>query len=152
MGELSAIKNFVQLTPLVGTAGQPTEEQFGDIAAAGYATVINLAMPDSEYAIADEGSLVASAGMRYVHLPVAFAAPNAMDARIFMGIMAALEDSRVFVHCAKNLRVSAFMYLYLRHAKGFSEADARTPVMAIWEPRMDAAWKNFLALSSDEVL
>ena len=42
MGELSAIKNFVQLTPLVGTAGQPTKEQFGDIAAAGYVAVINL--------------------------------------------------------------------------------------------------------------
>jgi hypothetical protein len=30
MGDLADIKNFVQLTPLVGTAGQPGREQFAD--------------------------------------------------------------------------------------------------------------------------
>ena len=34
MSDLGAIKNFVQLTPRVGTAGQPTPEQFAEIAAA----------------------------------------------------------------------------------------------------------------------
>ena len=152
MGNLADIKNFVQLTPLVGTAGQPGREQFADVAAAGYQTVINLAMPDSDNAIAEEGNLVTSQGMRYIHLPIDFAAPTAADAKTFIGIMEALEDSKVFVHCALNLRVSAFMYLYLRHGKGFADADARSPLMAKWEPRMDDVWKEFLSLEREEIL
>ncbi len=151
MKTLTGIKNFVQLTPLIGTSGQPDREQFGEIAAAGYRTVINLAMPDSENAIADEGDLVARQGMQYIHLPIDFAAPAASDARTFFGVMDALGDSRVFVHCALNLRVSAFMYLYLRHAKGFADADARSPLIAKWQPHMDGVWKEFLALERDDI-
>ena len=151
MADLGAIKNFVQLTPLVGTAGQPDHEQFGEIATAGYQTVINLAMPDSENAIAEEGDLVTRQGMQYIHLPIDFAAPTASDARTFFAVMDALGNSRVFVHCALNLRVSAFMYLYLRHAKGFAEPDARSPWIAKWEPRMDGVWKDFLALERDDI-
>lgn len=151
MGNLAGIKNFVQLTPLVGTAGQPRHEQFADIAAAGYQTVINLAMPDSDNAIAEEGNLVTSQGMRYIHLPIDFSEPTEAHARTFIGIMETLGDSKVFVHCAMNLRVSAFMYLYLRHAKGFSEADARSPLIAKWEPRMDDVWKKFLALERKDI-
>jgi len=152
MENLTGIKNFVPLTPLVGTSGQPNREQFGDIAAAGYRTVINLAMPDSENAIAEERHLVTRQGMQYIHLPIDFSAPTASDARTFFDVMDALGDSRVFVHCALNLRVSAFMYLYLRHAKGFADADARSPLIAKWEPRMDGVWKEFLALERDDIL
>ena len=97
MDPLSAVTNFVQLTEEVGTAGQPTAEQFADIAAAGYTTVINLAMPDSDNAIAEEGSLVTSAGMRYIHLPIDFAAPTAAHARTFIRLMQALDGDKVFV-------------------------------------------------------
>ena len=38
--------NFIQLTDSFGTSGQPTAEQFADIAAAGYAAVVNLAVRD----------------------------------------------------------------------------------------------------------
>jgi len=65
-----------------------------------------------------------------IHFPIDSAAPTAADARTFIGIMGALEDSNVFVHYALNLRVSAFMYLYLRHVKGFADADARSPLIA----------------------
>ena len=57
---LSDIYNFVQLTPLVGTSGQPTAEQFSDIGAAGYRCVINLAMADSDNAVPDDCLLYTS--------------------------------------------------------------------------------------------
>jgi hypothetical protein len=53
---------------------------------------------------------------------------------------------RVWVHCVMNLRVSAFMYHYLKHACGYTEAAARSPVLPRWEPRMDEVWKEFMAL------
>ncbi len=143
--------NFVQLTPRIGTAGQPTAEQFADIAAAGFQAVINLAMPDSDNALADEGSLVSSQGMSYVHLPVDFAAPTPEHVRRFAGVMESFKDVPVFVHCAMNLRVSAFMYLYLRYCEGVSDDDARSPILAKWDPRMDDVWRAFLALQREEI-
>ncbi len=38
---INDIFNYVQLTDRVGTSGQPSAEQFHDIAAAGYKVVIN---------------------------------------------------------------------------------------------------------------
>lgn len=145
---LADILNFVQLTPRVGTSGQPTAEQFTTIADAGYAAVINLAMPDSDNAIAEEGSIVTSLGMSYVHLPVPWEAPDSAQLRRFIGTMQALAPEQVWVHCAMNLRVSAFMYHYLLLAEGLPEAACRSPVLALWEPQMDPVWREFLALDS----
>ena len=148
---LEQIYNFVQLTPQIGTAGQPTAEQFADIGAAGYQAVINLAMHDSDNAVPEEGSLVAAAGMSYVHLPVDFAAPTAAHLRRFADILDSFGSAPVFVHCAMNLRVSAFMFQYLRHRRGVDETAARSPILDKWAPRMDEVWQRFIALEADEV-
>ena len=151
MTDLHEITNFVQLTPDVGTSGQPRREQFETIAGAGYAAVVNLALPTSDNAVPDEGSVVTGSGMSYFHIPVDFAAPTVEDLRTFIGVMRALEGRQVWVHCVVNARVSAFMYHYLRHARGLDEAAARSPVLAKWEPRMDDTWRAFLALDRDVI-
>ena len=156
---MEEILNFVQLTADVGTSGQPTVTQFKTIADAGYAAVVNLAMPDSESAIAEEGSIVTGLGMRYVHIPVPFDSPSIDDLRLFISTMNALQGERqgerqggrVWVHCAMNLRVSAFMYHYLHHAKGLDRRTSRSPVFERWEPRMDAVWQNFMALTREDI-
>ena len=145
------ITNFVQLTDDIGTSGQPTAEQFGDIAAAGYAAVINLALPPSDHAIPEEGSIVSGLGMRYFHIPVDFAAPTLDDLKLFIGVMKALEGQKVWVHCVVNARVSAFCYHYLRRVRGLDEAASRSPVLARWEPQMDDVWRAFLALDAAAV-
>jgi protein tyrosine phosphatase (PTP) superfamily phosphohydrolase (DUF442 family) len=151
MTELRDITNFVQLTDDVGTSGQPTREQFGAIAAAGYDTVVNLALPTSDHAIADEGGVVTGLGMRYVHIPVKFEAPTIDDLRTFVGVMRALDGKKVWVHCVVNARVSAFMYHYLRHVRLLDEAASRSVVLERWAPRMDDTWRAFLALGRNDI-
>ena len=112
--------------------------------------VINLAMHDADDAIAEEGSLVSKAGMSYFHLPVPWEAPTADHLKTFIGIMDALDDKKVLVHCQVNARVSAFMLKYLTF-KGVAEADATTPLMEKWKPQMDDTWKAFLALSEKDI-
>ena len=142
--------NFHQITPRIGTAGHPKAEDFASIAAEGYEVVINLAVHDADDAIAEEGSLVSKAGMNYFHLPVPWEAPTADHLKTFIGIMDALDDKKVLVHCQVNARVSAFMLKYLTF-KGVAEADATTPLMQKWKPQMDDTWKAFLALSEKDI-
>lgn len=145
------IINFFPATDKIGTGGQPTPGQLADVAAAGYTTVINLAMHDSDNALRDEGSVVASLGMDYVHIPVPFEAPSAAHLSRFMRIMQACDGDKVFVHCAINARVSAFVHQYLTLAKGVSSREATSPVLRYWRPNMDPAWRSIMELGAGDL-
>ena len=142
------ITNYVQMADNIATSGQPQNAQFADISAAGYEAVINLAMPDSDAAIPNEGSVVALYGMTYVHIPVPFNAPAEHHLKQFMGIMTALEPSKIWVHCVVNYRVSAFMFHYLTRQRGMSEAESSSPILQQWRPKMDPVWQDFMQLQT----
>ena len=65
--------------------------------------------------------------------------------------MDALDGERVFVHCAVNARVSAFMYKYLTLRKLQSEAASTSPLLKQWLPQMDDAWKSIINLAAEDV-
>ncbi len=151
MTDLEKITNFVPLTEDIATSGQPDRDQFASIARAGYRAVINLALPTSERAIGDEGSVVTGLGMSYFHIPVRFEKPTLDDLRTFIGVMRALEGRKVWVHCVVNARVSAFVYHYLRHVRGLEEQACRSVVLERWLPTMDGTWTAFLALEKTDI-
>ena len=146
---MDAIKNFVQLTEQFATAGQPTIEQFNRVAANGYHHVINLAMPDNPYALAEEGSIVTGLGMNYLHIPVMFDHPKPVQLRLFCQLLKLMGQDKVFIHCIMNYRVSAFMYHYLTKIEDYSEEQARSPVLEHWQP--DAVWRDLLAWSAEQI-
>jgi protein tyrosine phosphatase (PTP) superfamily phosphohydrolase (DUF442 family) len=100
-------------------------------------------MPTSDGALAHEGCIVTSLGMTYVHIPVNFEKPTAEDFRRFCGVMAAFENQHVFVHCAANKRVSAFVFLHRVLVEQLARADAEPDLYAIWQP--DAVWSDFIS-------
>ena len=110
-----------------------------------------MVLPDSDHALADEGSIVTGLGMSFIHIPVDFANPTLADLRQFIGVMRALEGHKVWVHCVVNARVSAFLYHYLKRVRGLPEAACRSAILEKWEPQMDSVWRDFLALDSAAV-
>jgi hypothetical protein len=78
---VSSIYHYHPLPENLGSSGQPTAEQFAAIRAEGFDVVINLAMPDSENAIAEEGRMVSENAMTYVHIPVPWDAPKGRSPR-----------------------------------------------------------------------
>jgi uncharacterized protein (TIGR01244 family) len=108
------------------SSGQPTRDQFKTIAQVGVQTVINLLPQDLAAAISDEKDLVEALGMRYVFIPVNWAAPRQADVDRFLAAMDAAKGRTVLTHCWINARASAFVYLYrvLRH-KAPREAEYR---------------------------
>jgi protein tyrosine phosphatase (PTP) superfamily phosphohydrolase (DUF442 family) len=145
------ILNHFQVTDGIASSGQPSEAQFAEIAAGGYDVIINLAMPDNENAIANEGSIVASLDMTYIHIPVPFDAPTEEHFARFSGYMDSLEGKQVWVHCVVNARVSAFLFRYLQSSRGLSAAEAKTPVLVAWLPKMDDVWKAFVRLAPEQL-
>ena len=60
--------------------------------------------------------------------------------------MRAFDGKKVWVHCVVNARVSAFVYHYLRYAKGFDEEAAQSRLLRKWRPQMDAVWRDFRSI------
>ena len=143
------IKNFIQVTPHIASSGQPLAHEFKDIANDDYKLVVNLAMSDSDYAIANEESIVTSLGMRYVHIPVPFGAPDISQLKSFFKLMDTCRGEKVWVHCALNYRVSAFLFLYKRLIEGVSEPEAKEAILPSWEP--DQVWNKFLKTTKKDL-
>ena len=139
---LEAIYNFHPISERILTAGQPCEDQFAAIHQAGCDVVINLALDTSTNAIPHEAQIVAKHGMDYVHIPVSWENPTLSDFQAFLAAMDAHVDHRVFVHCAMNMRVSAFLYVYQRLRLGIPEAEALRHLHAIWTP--NETWQAWI--------
>jgi protein tyrosine phosphatase (PTP) superfamily phosphohydrolase (DUF442 family) len=139
---LSQIRSFRQISDRLGTAGQPTEEELSLVRDHGYEVVINLALPTSTNALANEGSIVSQLGLTYVHIPVNFENPAAQDFEAFCRVMKAFEARRLFVHCAMNMRVSAFVFLHRVLQQGVAVDEAQRDLHAIWQP--DDVWSRFI--------
>ncbi|MEM1405053.1 MAG: protein tyrosine phosphatase family protein [Pseudomonadota bacterium] len=138
------IFNYYAITDAISTSGQPKAGEFQAIADSGHEVVINLALPDHERSLANEGALVTGLGMIYLHIPVPFDAPDERFYQFFCNAMEAMADRKVWVHCIVNARVSAFLHRYLQSRRGFSAEDATTPVLTAWRSQMDAVWTDFL--------
>ncbi|MEP0915935.1 protein tyrosine phosphatase family protein [Leptolyngbya sp. DQ-M1] len=139
---MESILNFVQINDRLATAGQPTIEQFAAIKNAGYNVVINLALPTSDGAIQNEREIVESLGMQYFHVPVIWENPTIDDFNQFSNLMQTHSNQSIFVHCAMNMRVSAFVYLYRRSHENISEEQAKADLNKIWQP--NSTWQAFL--------
>ena len=137
------ILNYIKINDKLSTTGQPSPDQFNVIADAGFTSVINLAMPDSTNALPDEGGFVSEQGMNYFHIPVSFEAPTIEHLHLFLNLLRILEGNKVWIHCALNWRVSAFMYHYQTSVLKLSDAEI-VPLLKSWEP--DEIWLNFLKL------
>jgi len=80
--------------------------------------------------------------MSYVHIPVDFKAPSSRDFEAFFGVIDAFDGDPVFVHCAANMRVSAFVFLYRALRQRVARSEAEHDLYAIWQP--DEIWNSFI--------
>jgi len=142
MQKVEEILNFCQISDTLGTSGQPAAGQFPAIREAGYEVVINLALTTSSNAVPGEAEIVTALGMEHVHIPVIWESPTPADLDRFFEAMDRTQGRRVFVHCAMNMRVSAFVLLYRVIRQGLPPETAREAMLTIWEP--NPTWARFI--------
>jgi protein tyrosine/serine phosphatase len=91
------IKNFGQLDERFFRGAQPKEDQYGQLAALGIKTVIDLREDPEEYA---KGKAEA-AGLQYVNIPmIAKRYPQSSHVEQFMKLVDDPSTGKFFVHCA----------------------------------------------------
>ncbi len=124
------------------TSGQPSARQFEAVKKVGVTTVINLAPHHAENALEDEAGLLKALNIEYVHLPVDFQRPSDDDFLVFRSHLENFDLKTTWLHCAANMRASAFLFRYRCEVLGHSRDDARKDLIRIWEPL--GVWANFI--------
>lgn len=135
-------ENTYQVFDWLWTSGQLSQRDIGVLPALGITAVINLAPPTSSNALAGEAEAITRQGLTYAQIPVDWEMPGPEQFDLFVGILKALSGQKVWVHCAKNMRVSAFTYLYRKLVMAQGDEQARFPMCEIWQP--NATWQTFI--------
>ena len=146
--QLQDVYNYVLISDRLSTGGQIAYDQVSLLKEAGYDLVINLASA-SEGGNALEGFLVAKEGLTYINIPVPFSNPPMRDLQMFFDVMEANRDRKVFVHCAANMRASAFVYLYRTLVQNVSDEEALPAMLEIWNPDEVEAWSNLVRTAKE---
>lgn len=140
---LKKIFNYYKVPDLFETSGQPNNKQLNSIANGGYEAVINLAPNTTiEGKIINEDAILKSNNIAYIHIPVDFNNPLDEDFNKFVAALEQNKHKKIWVHCAANMRVSAFVFKYRRDILGLSQKNIERDLKAIWIP--NKTWGSFL--------
>lgn len=136
------IRDYYQISDVLATSGQPNPSEFALIAQAKYRVVINLATSRSTNALDNEAVIVTNLGMVYMQIPVVWDDPKLEDVEAFFKVMGLFNDQKVWIHCAKNMRVSCFIYFWQKYVLKQTEEQARYPMNQIWQP--SGVWQRLI--------
>lgn len=139
---MKEILNYIKINEDIATSGQPSKEEFEQIKDSGFEVVINLALHNASNAIEDEDVVVTDLGMAYFHIPVDFEEPKTSQVELFLKTMQGLKGSKVWIHCAFNYRVTAFMYTYHKHVLLTPFEDIDLSMFEQWSPSLK--WQNII--------
>lgn len=132
---LSQILNFQFVHEHLFTSGQPTAEQLNQIKEYGINTVINIALNDAEPHLEHEDRICLELGLNYLHIPILWDTPSDEQCILILDLIDHLvQEKMVWIHCAKNYRVSSLMSLYRQYYMDIDLPTAHQLLHEIWEP------------------
>ncbi|RXI48026.1 hypothetical protein CRU99_01850 [Malaciobacter mytili] len=146
---MDTILNYIKINDKISTSGQPTLEELKIIADNDFKVVINLALSNSSLALENEDKIVSQLGMTYIHIPVDFENPEIDNLKIFLAILNSFTNIKVWVHCAKNYRVTAFMYIFHKYFLKTPFENINLSMFDIWTP--SKKWQELMKISLEEL-
>ena len=146
---MNKILNYVKINELISTSGQLKIEELELIANEGFEVVINLAVNTTSNALDNEDKIVSSLNMSYIHIPVDFENPKISDLKLFLNILQALGANKVWIHCAKNYRVSAFMYVYHKYILHTPFEQIDLSIFDMWQPSL--VWQELMKVQLEDL-
>lgn len=141
---MDSIRGFIPLSDDLYCSGQPTESELAFASRKGVKFVLNLAMPDSDYALPDERGTVESLGMAFSHIPVPFSAPTVEHFLQFEQELLVRPGQRTLVHCALNWRASSFVALFAERHLEWNLVRSEELRRALWTP--NETWNRWAEL------
>lgn len=132
---LSQIPQFSIIHEHLLSSAQPSAEQLQHIKEYGCSTVINLALNDAKPHLENEDRICLELGLNYIQLPILWDAPAPDQCLLVLDLIDHLVTNEiVWIHCAKNYRVSCLMALYRQYYMNVDMETVQNMLHQIWEP------------------
>jgi len=126
---MQPILNYVDVSPLLGTGGQPDQSGIKQLADKGYEAIINTRTTGEDFDQAGEERQALELGLRYYAVPVGPQQLQDGQALAFNTLLSSLKGQKVFVHCRTGSRVVGLMMIYYALQEGMpidqAEQEAR---------------------------
>ena len=130
--QIPGISTFAQVDTTIACGGTTSHAAIREIHKMGFKSVINLRLATEEGAdVEEEGTLVRSLGMHYVHLPFNAQSPDSKLIDNFMAAVTASANTPAYVHCAAGGRAAALWMIKRVKADMWSEERALTEANAL---------------------
>ncbi len=112
-----------KITNDLAIAGQPSSDEFKQVAQDGYRTVVNLRSSDEIGFPKDEQQIVELLGLRYVNLPVHIKSLNPVYALTIIEQLMKLPKP-MLIHCDTGIRASIIMLMKIAIMQGIKAEEA----------------------------
>ncbi|ODL98286.1 protein tyrosine phosphatase family protein [Acinetobacter pittii] len=132
---LSQIPAFSIIHEHLFSSAQPSAEQLKLIKEFGCSTVINLALSNALNHLENEDRICLDLGLNYIHIPIDWEMPSAEQCLLVLDLIDHLvQNEIIWIHCAKNKRVSCLMYVYRQFYMNMDMPTSQDLLHEIWEP------------------
>ncbi|OTU47281.1 hypothetical protein CAT37_01875 [Acinetobacter pittii] len=132
---LSQIPAFSIIHEHLFSSAQPSAEQLKLIKEFGCSTVINLALTNTSNHLENEDRICLDLGLNYIHIPIDWEMPSAEQCLLVLDLIDHLvQNEIIWIHCAKNKRVSCLMYVYRQFYMNMDMPTSQDLLHEIWEP------------------
>ena len=132
---LSQIPTFSIIHEHLFSSAQPSAEQLKLIKEFGCSKVINLALTNASNHLENEDRICLDLGLNYIHIPIDWEMPSAEQCLLVLDLIDHLvQNEIVWIHCAKNKRVSCLMYVYRQFYMNMDMPTSQDLLHEIWEP------------------
>lgn len=131
-GAIDGVRNFTRVDATVACAGATDVAAIADVARLGYRSIVNLReSSEAGAAIEESRRAAAAAGVRFIHLPLNSAKPDAAVVDAFIDAVTDTANQPVFINCGSANRVGALWMAKRMLVDGWTEARAATEAEAI---------------------
>lgn len=118
-GVKADVNNFARVSDGIWRGAVPSTEALEHMSKSGIKTVIDLRM--TGIGTIKESATSQRLGMKYIHIPMGFTAPNNDQVSQFLKIVTTPADLPVFVHCTQGAdRTGTLVGIYRRLVQGWT--------------------------------
>jgi len=141
------VPRILCLNESFATAGQPSDQAYGKLAANGFRSVLNLRTASEGIDLEKERSLVEKSGMRYINIPVVSGAPQSEQVDDFLKVVKNADNHPMLIHCGSANRVGAFWMIYRVMEQGWTEEKAleEATKIGLTSPGLKTFARNYVA-------
>lgn len=105
---VEGVTNFARLETTVACAGATTAAAMPELKKMGFASIINLRLPDEKDAdLAAEEAAAKTEGIAYIHIPFNGTSPDPAAVDRFLDAITTPANEPAYIHCASGNRAAA---------------------------------------------